>query len=71
MKLLTKEEQKSYENKKKSVIFVNTNLKANIWKVKNILQLQIIVIIWENIEVLHIAYVIINIVPLKNSYSFS
>ena len=55
----------------KSVILVNTNLKTNIWKVKNILQLQIIVIIWENIEVLHIAYVIINIVPLKNSYSFS
>ena len=42
----------------KSVMFVNKNLKINIWKTKNILQLEIIVIIWENIEVMHIAYVI-------------
>ena len=42
----------------KSVIFVNKNLEINIWKIKNILQLEIIVIIWENIEALHIAYVI-------------
>ena len=39
-------------------MFVNKNLKINIWKTKNILQLEIIVIIWENIEVMHIAYVI-------------
>ena len=43
---------------RKSVMFVNKNLKINIWKTKNILQLEIIVIIWENIEVMHIAYVI-------------
>ena len=42
----------------KSVMFVNKNLKINIWKTKNILQLEIIVIIWENIEVMHIAFVI-------------
>ena len=39
-------------------MFVNKSLKINIWKTKNILQLEIIVIIWENIEVMHIAYVI-------------
>ena len=39
-------------------MFVNKNLKINIWKTENILQLEIIVIIWENIEVMHIAYVI-------------
>ena len=43
---------------KKSVMFVNKNLKINVWKTKNILQLEIIVIIWENIEVMHIAFVI-------------
>ena len=42
----------------KSVMFVNKNLKINVWKTKNILQLEIIVIIWENIEVMHIAFVI-------------
>ena len=39
-------------------MFVNKNLKINVWKTKNILQLEIIVIIWENIEVMHIAFVI-------------
>ena len=39
-------------------MFVKKNLKINIWKTKNILQLEIIVIIWENIEVMHIAFVI-------------
>ena len=39
-------------------MFVNKNLKINIWNTKNILQLEIIVIIWENIEVMHIAFVI-------------
>ena len=42
----------------KSVIFVNKNLKINIWKVKNIVKLEITVIIQENIELLRIAYVI-------------
>ena len=42
----------------KIVIFVNKNLKINIWKIKNIIKLEIIVIIQGNIEVLRIAYVI-------------
>ena len=42
----------------KTVIFVNKNLKINIWKMKNIIKLEIIVIIQGNIEVLRIAYVI-------------
>ena len=42
----------------KSVIFVKKNLKINIWKIKNIVKLEIIFIIQENIEVLDIAYVI-------------
>ena len=42
----------------KTVIFVNKNLKINIWKIKNIIKLEIIVIIQGNIEVLRIAYVI-------------
>ena len=42
----------------KSVIFVNKNLKINVWKKKNIVKLEIVVIIQENIEVLHMAYVI-------------
>ena len=41
-----------------SFIFVKKNLKTNISKIKNILELEIIVIIQKNIEVLHIAYVI-------------
>ena len=42
----------------KSVILVTTNLKINLWKMKNIANLDIIVIILGNIEVLHIAYII-------------
>ena len=42
----------------KSAIFVKKNLKINTWKIINILKLEIIVVIRENIEVLHIAYVI-------------
>ena len=42
----------------KSAIFVKKNLKINIWKIINILKLEVIVVIRENIEVLHIAYVI-------------
>ena len=45
MKLLTKEHQKSYEN----VLFVKKDLKINISKVKNIIKLEIIVIIQGNI----------------------
>ena len=42
----------------KTVIFVNKDLKINIWKIKNITKLEIIVIIQGNIEVLRIVYVI-------------
>ena len=45
MKLLTKEHQKSYEN----VLFVKKDLKINISKIKNIIKLEIIVIIQGNI----------------------
>ena len=41
-----------------SVIFVKKDLNINILKIKNTLQLEIIVIIQGNIEVLRIAYVI-------------
>ena len=44
-----------------SVLFVKKNLKINISKRKNILKLEIIVIILEKIEVLHIAYFFKNI----------
>ena len=43
---------------KKSVLFVKKNLKTNIWKTNNVLNLEIIVIIEGYIEVLHITYVI-------------
>ena len=36
----------------------NNNLKINIWTIRNIVKLEIIVIIQGNIEVLRIAYVI-------------
>ena len=42
----------------KLVISVIENLKINIKKIKNIVKLEIIFKIQENIEVLHIVYVI-------------
>ena len=42
----------------KSVIFVKTNSKINISKIKNIIKLEIIALIQVNIEVLCVAYVI-------------
>ena len=53
MKLLTKEQQESYENAKKK-----KKLKINISEIKNIVKLEIIVTIQGNIEGLRIAYVI-------------
>ena len=57
MKILTKEQQKSYENGKICYIckekFENKYSKEN-----NIVKLEIIVIIQGNIKLLHIAYVI-------------
>ena len=44
MKFLTKEQQESYENAEMCYIFVNKNLKINMWKIKNIVKLEIIVI---------------------------
>ena len=42
----------------KSVIFVNKNLKKNIWKIKHIVKPEIIFIIHGNIKVLRIVYII-------------
>ena len=53
------------------VIFEKKNSKNIIWKIKNIVKLEIIAIIQENIEILHIAYVIQNTVFQKNFYGFS
>ena len=50
---------------KKSVIFMEKNLKTNLCKIKNIVKVEIIVIIHGNIEVLRIAYIIGNKVHLK------
>ena len=60
MKTLTSEQQKSYQIAK-NVIFVMKNLKINMLQIKNIVKLGTIVIIQENIEVLHIAYVIFKV----------
>ena len=43
---------------KKSVIFMEKNLKTNMCKIKNIVKVEIIVIIHGNIEVLRIANII-------------
>ena len=60
MKLLTKKQQEAYENMEmqKYVKFVKKNVKNKYLKDKNIIKLEIIVIMQGNIEVLHIAYVI-------------
>ena len=60
MKLLTKKQQEAYENMEmqKYVKFVKKNVKNKHLKDKNIIKLEIIVIMQGNIEVLHIAYVI-------------
>ena len=49
----------------KSVIFVKKHLKIEMLKIKYIAKLGTIAIIQENIEVLHIFYVIQSIVYLK------
>ena len=41
----------------KSVIFVNKNLKINMLKIKNIVNIEIFGIMQQIIEVLHMAYV--------------
>ena len=51
-------------------IFVDKSLKINMLKIKMITKVQIIIIIQVNIEVMHIAYEVRNIVSLKNYHSF-
>ena len=63
MKLLTKELHTSNGNGKS--VFADKTLKTNTWEIKNIVKLEVIVIMQGNIEVLSIAYVILNIVCLK------
>ena len=61
MKLLTKKQQESsgINKMQKSVIFVKKEIeKKNMQKIKNIVKLEIIVIIQGNTEMLRIAYVI-------------
>ena len=57
IKLLAKEQQEVYENTKICYI-CKEKLEKNYLKDKNIVKLEIIVIIQENIELLRIAYVI-------------
>ena len=57
MKLITGS-SRNHIKMQKFIIFVKKNLKINVWKIKNIVNLEITVIIQENIEVLCIAYVI-------------
>ena len=54
----------------KIVIFVKTNLEINIGEIKNIIKLEIIVIIQDHIEVLCVAYVIQKIMYLKKCLQF-
>ena len=56
MKLL--KSSRNHMKMQKSVIFVKKNLKISIWNIKNIVNLEIIVIVQGNIEALHIASVI-------------
>ena len=65
MKLLTKELQESYKNAKKKFIFVSKKLNIDIWKINNVVKLEIIAIIQGNKEVQRISYVIQNVLYLK------
>ena len=56
MKLLTKEQQELYKNAK--ICYTCQEKLENILKIKNIVKLEITVIIQGNIEVLHKTYVI-------------
>ena len=50
--------------------FVKTNLEINIGEIKNIIKLEIIVIIQDHLEVLCVAYVIQKIMYLKKCLQF-
>ena len=56
MKLLTNERKELYENTKRC--YICKSLKINMLKIKNIIKLQIIVIIQVTIVLLQITYVI-------------
>ena len=53
MKLLTKEQQESYENAK--ICYICKEKFENMWMIKNIVKLEIIVITQGNLKVLYIA----------------
>ena len=57
VKLLTHEQQESYENSK-MCYDCKESLKINMLKIKNIIKFEIIIIIQVNIEVLLTVYVI-------------
>ena len=69
MKLLTKEQKEWYKNAKICHI-CKKNFKINKWKIRNIVKLEIIVIIQGNKEVLHCICNLKYSVLIKNSYSF-
>ena len=69
MKLLAKEQQESYENAK-TCCFCNEKIENKYAKGKKYCKVRDHCHYIGEIEVLHIAYVIWNIVYLKNSYSF-
>ena len=48
-----------------SAIYVKRSLKINMLKIKNFVMLEINIIMQVNIELLHIAYVVQNIVYFK------
>ena len=58
MKLLTNEHQEAYENTKICYRNGKKNLKINMLTIKNIVKLQVSVIILVTVEILHIAYAI-------------
>ena len=50
---------------KKKIIFVSKKFKIDIWKINNVVKLEIIAIIQGNKEVQRISYVIQNVLYLK------
>ena len=69
MKLLTKEQQESYENRN-SCYICKEKSKTKYIEDRNIVELEVIVVIQGNIEELRIAYIIQKIVHLKKFLEF-
>ena len=69
MKLLKKVQQESYKNAKICCICKEKHENKSL-NDKNVIKLEIIVIRQQNIQVLHTAYVIYNIVWLKKYLQF-